>query len=138
MIKLISIFLLMSGSFAVKANRFIEPLDIKVSMSGLHTKVKKRHIVFKKNKKVFEKKERNEIELLWGFFSVFYDELIDSNLLKVDNQKYKKVEVTCERIIFFEVEYLKNKRKFEICESPRQKGVLPAKIIKWSKYLFNN
>lgn len=138
MLKLITIFFLMSGSLAVKANRFIEPLEVKLSLSGLHTKEKKRHIIFKKNKKVFEKKERNETELLWGFFSVFYDELIDSNIMKVDNRKYKKVKATCERIVSFEVEYIKNSRKFEICDSPTQKGDLPAKIIKWSKYLLYN
>tara|TARA_B100000925_G_scaffold194834_1_gene147488 strand:- start:3059 stop:3475 length:417 start_codon:yes stop_codon:yes gene_type:complete len=138
MLKLISIFFFISVPFLVEAKRFIEPLEIRLSFSGLHTKVKKRHIVFKKNKKVFEKKERNETELLWGFFSVFYDELKDSNLMKVDNRKYKKVEATCERIVSFEVEYINNSRKFEICESPRQKGDLPAKIIKWSKYLLYN
>lgn len=135
MFRLLLILLLLKISPSFSNPKFIKPIDIKISLSGLHVKKKSRHISFGKNKKVFEIKGRNEVELLWGVFSVFYFDVLESKLFEVKDGLFSKVKKTCNEVITFNVSNGKNFKNFEICESPKQNGKIPGKVLKWARYL---
>ena len=128
--------LLLSAALFAKNNK-IEALKVKVSISGLHAKYRSRELIFNEDKKVFEKNGRKKEELLWNFFSLFYRDIQKYELLENKNQKLIKTFPTCNEVIKFEVSNKKKKKVFEICDSPKQRGKLAEKIIKWKNFLLN-
>ena len=139
-LKVLNYFILMSLLISVESfgkNNEIEQLKIKVSVSGLHTKYQSRELRFNADKKVFEKNGRKEEELLWNFFSVFYRDVQKYDLLNSENKKLAKTFTTCNEVIKLEISNSRKKKTFEVCDSPKQKGKIPEKIIKWKNFLLN-
>ena len=115
----------------------IEPMNIKISVSGLHSKFRDRELIFKDNKTVFEKVQKEKESLMWEFFSVFYYDVQKYNLLDNEDKKLAKTFTACNEVVKFEISNSRKKKTFEVCDSPKQKGKIAEKIIKWKDFLLN-
>ena len=130
---MVFVVFLITFSDLVRAQR----LTLKISMDGLHSKPRSRELIFEDEKKVFEKTGKKKEELLWNFFSILYRDVQKYDLLNNEDKKLAKTFTTCNEVIKLEISNSQKKKTFEICDSPKQKGKIAEKIIKWKDFLLN-
>jgi len=137
MLKFVVVWLFVFFNEASANSKKIKPMNLKVSVSGLHSKFRSRELIFKDDKTVFEKKQKKKDPLMWSFFSNFYHDVQKYDLLNNKDKKLTKTFTTCNEVIKLEISNSRKKKVFEICESPRQQGIIAEKIIKWKQFLLD-